>query len=281
MPLLRPMPTLGRDNQRRPARRSAGCSEFLLLPSNTGDLANEPNGIAESVPQNRRCHPRTTRQPERNVTRSPEAIYDDIWLGRVGTLLGIRRHFISLALPGRGVMGCYCALFCPDNRRTSHARRLGKVLCPHDLSGRIGLRQWNVIVHWRAELTDSVCPINSSSPTIAMPTQREQLAAQLAEYTAEYLPLSDDDIRAEMLKWNVHTPGYRAGEKILMDRANERDPTRKTITDLASRVANIEQSTAKHEFKTWAFWMSLSALLLAAAMLAVMLWQWSSQTPGN
>ena len=103
-----------------------------------------------------------------------------------------------------------------------------------------------------------------------MPT-REDIARQLAKFEAEYLPLSDDEIRAEMLKWNVHTPGYRAGEKILNERDKERDPTRKTIVDLASRVANIEKSSLKHEFKTWAFWMALTALLLTAAMLAVSL----------
>lgn len=106
-----------------------------------------------------------------------------------------------------------------------------------------------------------------------MPTERERIAAELAQYEAEYVQLSDDDIRAEMLKWKIHTPGYRAGEKILKERESERDPTRKTIADLASRVANIEKSSLKHEFKTCSFWMALMALLLTAAMLAVMLSQ--------
>lgn len=102
-----------------------------------------------------------------------------------------------------------------------------------------------------------------------MPTEREQLAGELANFRSEYLPLSDDDIRAEMLKWNIHTPGYRAGEKILA----ERDPTPKAISELASRVANIEKHSLKHEFKTWAFWMALAALILTAAMLSLMLSQ--------
>ncbi len=102
-----------------------------------------------------------------------------------------------------------------------------------------------------------------------MPTQREQLSAELAKYTAEYSSLPDDDIRAEMLKWNIHTPGYRAGEKILA----ERDPTRKVIADLANRVENIERTATKHEFKTWAFWVAVGALLLSAAAIAVSLWK--------
>lgn len=106
-----------------------------------------------------------------------------------------------------------------------------------------------------------------------MPTEREQIANELTKYTSEYLQLSDDDIRAEMLKWKIHTPGYRAGERILA----ERDPTRKVIADLASRVANIETASTKPETKTWAFWLALVAILLAAATLSAMLWQWSLQ----
>jgi cytoskeletal protein RodZ len=100
-----------------------------------------------------------------------------------------------------------------------------------------------------------------------MTTERERIAAELAKYTAEYLPLSDDEIRAEMLKWKEHTPGYRAGEQILKERDNERDPTRKLIADLASRVANIEQHSSKREFKTWAFWISIVSTLIAGAAL--------------
>ncbi|MCX7427926.1 MAG: hypothetical protein NTW96_20150 [Planctomycetia bacterium] len=113
-----------------------------------------------------------------------------------------------------------------------------------------------------------------------MPT-REDIAKQLADFEAEYLPLSDDEIRAEMLKWNVHTPGYRAGEKILNERDKERDPTRRTIADLASRVANIERSSLKHEFKTWAFWIALLALFLTAARFAVSIAQWLFQTTNS
>jgi len=101
-------------------------------------------------------------QPQRNVTHAPESICDDIWRGLAGTLLGIRRHFISLALRGRWVPVCYCALFRPDNKQPDPNLRLHKVLPSGDMSGRISLRQWNVIVHWRAELTDSGRPINNS-----------------------------------------------------------------------------------------------------------------------
>jgi len=42
--------------------------------------------------------------------------------GKTGMSWGIRRHFISVALLGRGGgMARYCALFCPDNRHTGHA----------------------------------------------------------------------------------------------------------------------------------------------------------------
>lgn len=38
---------------------------------------------------------------------------------------------------------------------------------------------------------------------MAMPTERERISAELVEYEAQYLPLSDDDIRVEMLKWKL------------------------------------------------------------------------------
>ncbi len=102
-----------------------------------------------------------------------------------------------------------------------------------------------------------------------MPTQREEIAADLAKHRAEYLPLSDDDLRAEMLKWKIHTPQYRAGEQILKERDTERDPTRKVISDLATRVENIERTATKHEFKTWSFWIALLGVLLAALAIAL------------
>ena len=48
-----------RNNTPRPggAANPSECSEFLLLPSNTGDFANELTRIAGFKPQNRRCPP--------------------------------------------------------------------------------------------------------------------------------------------------------------------------------------------------------------------------------
>ena len=80
-------------------------------------------------------------------------------------------------------MGYYWAFFCPDNRRLAPGLRLHKVLRSHDLSGRIGLRQWNVIVQRRAELTDSGCPINNSyGPELHL---RRRMEKGIAPATAE------------------------------------------------------------------------------------------------
>ncbi len=104
-----------------------------------------------------------------------------------------------------------------------------------------------------------------------MPTEREGITAALSEYEAQYLPLSDGDIQAEMLKWKVHTPGYRAGERILKDRETERDPTRKVIADLAARVENIERTATTNEFKKWSTWIAIAALLVSLVTLAAMI----------
>ena len=97
----------------------------------------------------------------------------------------------------------------------------------------------------------------------------------------EYSAMSDDDIRAEIIQWKPETIERHVGNRIIAEREKERDPTKTILADLASRIINIEQTATRHELKTWAFWMSLVALLLAAAMLSVMLWQWSLQQPNN
>lgn len=88
---------------------------------------------------------------------------------------------------------------------------------------------------------------------------------EIKKYKAEYADLTDDEIRGKMSEFNPSAPQYIAGDIIL----KERDPTRKAIANLAVRVENIERTATKHEFKTWAFWMALLGLLLAA--LAILL----------
>ena len=53
---------------------------------------------------------------------------------------------VSLVLRGRGLPGRYRGLFCPDSRRLAPGLRLHKVLRSHELSARIDLWEWNVIV---------------------------------------------------------------------------------------------------------------------------------------
>ena len=104
-----------------------------------------------------------------------------------------------------------------------------------------------------------------------MQTERQQLTGELAKHEAEFSGLSDDEIRGEMLKWKQFTPQWQAGDAILKKRERERDPTRTILSNLASRVENIERTATRSEFKTWSLWIAISALLLSAAMLALMI----------
>ncbi len=94
-------------------------------------------------------------------------------------------------------------------------------------------------------------------------TMRDDLLKQLAELEAEFGTLSDDELRAERLKWKELTPQYQAADKILKSREKERDPTGKILSDLATRVANIEKRATEHESRTWAFWISIAAAIIA------------------
>ena len=103
---------------------------------------------------------------------------------------------------------------------------------------------------------------------------------EIKKYKTEYATLTDEELRGKMSEFNASAPQYIAGDMILQ----QRDPTRKAISDLANRIENIERTATKHEFKTWAFRLALTgillsvvAILLSAAMLAVMLLQWLSQ----
>ncbi len=69
------------------------------------------------------------------------------WREPAGTLLCIRRHFISLAPLGRWVDGVILGVFRPDNRRPGNRPRPRKALYARDLSGKIDARGRNVIMH--------------------------------------------------------------------------------------------------------------------------------------
>ena len=86
---------------------------------------------------------------------------------------------------------------------------------------------------------------------------------EIIKYTAEYATLTDDEIRGKMSDFNSSAPQYIAGDKIL----KQRDPIRKHIADLANRVETIERTATKHESKTWAFWIALLGVALAALAL--------------
>ena len=99
---------------------------------------------------------------------------------------------------------------------------------------------------------------------------------EIIKYKAEYSTLTDDEILGKISDFNSSASQYIAGNIIL----KQRDPARKAISDLAVRVENMERSATKHEFKTWSFrlaligiLLSVVAILLSAAMLAIMLSQ--------
>ena len=98
---------------------------------------------------------------------------------------------------------------------------------------------------------------------IELMTQREEIKAKIANYKDEFQDLSDDDLIAERLKWKELTIQYQAADEILKKREKDRDPTGKILKDLAVRVESIEQSATQHEFKTWAFWISIIAVIVS------------------
>ena len=60
------------------------------------------------------------------------------------------------------VLACYFALPCPDNRLEGDCPRPAKALHPVDLSSKLSIIGWGVIVQWLASLTVWGCSINSS-----------------------------------------------------------------------------------------------------------------------
>ena len=86
---------------------------------------------------------------------------------------------------------------------------------------------------------------------------------EIKKYKAEYADLTDDEIRGTMSDFNASAPQYIAGDMIL----KQRDPIRKSISDLASRVENIERAATKHEVITWSFWLAVFGVILAGLAL--------------
>ena len=91
-------------------------------------------------------------------------------------------------------------------------------------------------------------------------TPRPNSTDEIKKYKAEYADLTDDELRGKMSDFNSSAPQYIAGEMILL----QRDPMRKSLSDLANRVESIERTVTKHEFKTLSFWIALLGVLLAA-----------------